>query len=82
MAVTDTPAFELRHRLALALEHAGIKPSEMADRLGRSDGTIRNYLKGRTPLTKGTLVAWATICDVPFEWLEQGTGSTGWLVAA
>lgn len=85
MATATAPAgpiFELRHYLDRAMEQAGKKPEEMASLLGCSVTTVRNYLRGRTTPTRAVVIAWASICDVPFEWLEQAFRSTGWLVAA
>lgn len=67
------PAFELRHRLARALEHAGLKPEDMAVELGLGVTTIRNYLHDRTTPRRAVLLAWALRCGVPFEWLAEGT---------
>lgn len=72
--VHDTiPRFELRHRLQLALEHADVSNAEMAAELGVAETTIRNYLSSRTTPHRGTLIAWALRCGVPFEWLAHGT---------
>lgn len=80
MATTSAsapPEFGQRHRLALALEHAGMKPAEMARRLGVHENTVRNYLKGRA-ISRPVLIAWSSICEVPLEWLEQGISGFGW----
>lgn len=76
------PPIDLPRRLWLALDSAHISVKQMAEHLGVTDGTIRNYLKGRTTPTRSTLMAWAMICEVPFEWLDEGERRTGWLVAA
>lgn len=85
MSTTEAPtapAFELRHRLALALEYADLRPEDMAEEIGRSATTIRNYLAGRTRPTRAVLFTWAARTGVPFEWLEQGKSSTGWLLGS
>lgn len=69
---SDTPEFGLRHRLALALEVAGLKPEDMAKELGLGVTTIRNYLKGRTFPTRAVLTAWALRCSISRDWLEYG----------
>ena len=69
---TNVPQFELRHRLDLAMEWAGLKPEDMATEIGRSATTIRNYLSGRTTPDRGHVIAWALRCGVPFGWLESG----------
>lgn len=75
---TDAPVFGQRHRLALAMEYAALSTADMAKQMGRSETTIRNYLKGRTIPDRPALIAWATITDVPFDWLDGPTPSTGW----
>jgi transcriptional regulator with XRE-family HTH domain len=87
---TGVPTFELRHRLDLALEHAGVTPDDMAEVLGVSPTTVRNYRAGRTTPNRATLRVWALKCGVPFGWLltgeidltgpgEQGESPTKWL---
>lgn len=66
------PTFELRHRLARALEAAGVSNEEMAEEIGRGVTTIRNYLRGRTIPERAVLVTWALRCGVPFDWLAYG----------
>lgn len=66
------PAFELRHRLARALEQAGVSNEQMAAEIGRGVTTIRNYLKGRTIPERAVLVTWSLRCGVPFDWLAYG----------
>ena len=67
-----TPQFVLKHRLALSLEEAGLKPEDMATHLGKSVTTIRNYLAGRTVPDRAKLIAWSLICGVRFGWLANG----------
>lgn len=68
----NVPAFEMRHRLALALEAAGVSNEEMAEEIGRGVTTVRNYRKGRTIPERAVLVTWALRCGVPFDWLAYG----------
>jgi len=63
------PAFELRHRLALALESEGIGVSEMGTYLEVSASTMTNYLSGRTRPGGGKLKLWAIRCGVSYAWL-------------
>ena len=76
MAVTDTVSLvpQLRHRLAMALEHADLGVSEMADKLGVGRNTISNYIHGRTVPNRATLHFWASATGVDFAWLvgEEG----------
>lgn len=78
MSTTEAPVFEMRHRLGLAMEHAELDADDMATRLGCAATTVRNYLSGRTTPRRAVVMAWAALCDVPFEWLKQGISSTGW----
>lgn len=71
-APSSVPAFELRHRLARALEEADVSNEEMAHEIGRGVTTIRNYLRGRTIPERAVLVTWALRCGVPFDWLSTG----------
>jgi transcriptional regulator with XRE-family HTH domain len=71
-ASKGAPRFELRHRLSLALEVGGVEPAEMADELGISETTIRNYRSGRTVPSRSALRVWALRCGVPFHWLATG----------
>ena len=77
MAETSTvqvPTFELPHRLARSLEWADVSKVDMAAHLGVSRQTVDNYIHERTPITRGYLHAWATLCGVPFDWLAFGDG--------
>lgn len=69
----EVPAFELKHRLSLALEVAGLKPENISTELGLSVTTVRNYLSGRTTPKRAVLVAWAFRCGVPIDWLSTGS---------
>lgn len=73
----NVPVFGMRHRLALALETADVSNEQMADEVGKSVTTIRNYLGGRTHPGRAVLVTWALRCGVPFEWLAYGVESDG-----
>ena len=66
------PEFELRHRMALALEWAQITRGEMRRVLGVHRNTVDNYLNGRTHPRRGDLVAWALRCGVSLHWLLNG----------
>jgi transcriptional regulator with XRE-family HTH domain len=68
----NVPTFEMRHRLALALEAADVSNEQMADEVGKSVTTIRNYLSGRTHPGRAVVVTWALRCGVPFDWLAYG----------
>jgi len=66
------PQFDLRHRMALALEKEQVSREEMARILGVHLNTIGNYLTGRTDPPRSVLISWALRCDVPLEWLISG----------
>lgn len=80
----SAPGFEMRHRLALALEVAGVSSGEMAEILGVHRNTVSNYLNGRATPKRAVLVAWAVRCGVPLVWLitgrepDPGASSTIW----
>lgn len=71
----NIPTFELRHRLELAMEAAGLKPEDMAVTLELAPTTIRNYLSGRTRPSKGAVTEWALRCGVDRDWLWKGEAS-------
>lgn len=77
---SKVPRFELRHRMDLAMESAGLKAEDMAAEIGRGVTTIRNYLAGRTAPTRAVVTAWALRCQVDRDWLatgiEPGPGTT------
>lgn len=77
MAAKPLPEFEMRHRMALALEYGSVDVNEMARELGSSRTTISNYLHGRTRPRRSDLVVWALRCGVPFEWIVEGDGIDG-----
>ena len=74
MHATDSLEFDILDRLAKSLRVSGMKPGDMARALGVHRNTVGNYLNGRTPIDKRTLIAWAFACapEVTVEWLETG----------
>lgn len=75
----NRPQFHLHHRIALAMDEAGIKPAEMAAHMRCGTGTISNYRNGHTKPNHSALARWADKCDVEFDWLigESENGPTG-----
>lgn len=67
------PTWTQADRLRKARKEAGLTPEELAEQLRVSAVTIRNYEGERTRPNYPTLMAWATITDVPIEWLTAGT---------
>jgi len=64
MNTPTIPKFELRHRLALMREHAGLTSQQMADELGVHRNTVTNYESGNSIPKLGALRAWCHICGM------------------
>jgi transcriptional regulator with XRE-family HTH domain len=72
MATTEEvtqPTWRLGERLAKARDHAGISRPEMADRLGVSERTIRNYENETVHVTRLIALGYAAETGVMVEWL-------------
>lgn len=69
-------AFDQLDRLQKAMRVSGQSAVSLAAALGVHRNTIGNYLSGRTPVDRRTLIAWAMACGVPLEWLETGQAPT------
>lgn len=71
-AAGAVPRFELKHRVKLAREYAGLSQQELADIAGISRGGLAAVEQGQTTPRNSTisLVAFAT--GVSREWLETG----------
>lgn len=63
------PHWDHLERLAKALKHAHMTRADMAQRLHLSEGTINNYLTGRTHIPYPTMIAWSNITNVDLDWL-------------
>ena len=46
---------------------------DMADALHRSPNTIRNWLKGATHIDYASMVTWAQVTGVDFDWLRDAS---------
>src|SRR4051812_4294343 len=68
--------FDLLDRLQKSLRVSGKSRDQLAADLGVHRNTIGNYLNGKTPLDRRTLVAWSFSTGVPLEWLETGAGTS------
>jgi len=68
----QVPPIEIRHRLRIAREFAGLEQEELAELIGVSRTTIGNAETGRVKPRKITLNAWAYACGVPVSWIESG----------
>lgn len=63
------PVFELRHRLRLAREYAGIDQHELHERTGLSRATISAAETGRNEPHAATVRLWAMATGVDYAWL-------------
>lgn len=68
------PDFQMRHRLQLAREYAGLSRGELAERMEISRNSVINAETGRTTPRKLMLNAWALACGVPVSWIITGKG--------
>ncbi|MFS0055917.1 helix-turn-helix domain-containing protein [Corynebacterium striatum] len=71
------PEFELKHRVKLAREYAGLSQGELAELTGLSRGGIAKIESGESETRRSsiTLIAFAT--GVNRQWLENGETPTG-----
>jgi transcriptional regulator with XRE-family HTH domain len=67
----ERPHFDHLWRMALSLEVAGMTKEDMATALHRSVNTIRNWLKGTTHIDYASMVTWAKVTGVDFEWMRD-----------
>jgi transcriptional regulator with XRE-family HTH domain len=68
------PVIEVRHRLRIAREHAGLEQEQLADLIGISRTSIGNAERGVVHPRRITLNAWALATGVPVTWLLTGHG--------
>lgn len=71
----NVPEWDLHDRLQKALRVRDITPTELAKELGVHRNTINNYLAGRSPIDRRTILAWAMACGVSPVWLEHGSAA-------
>lgn len=64
--------FDLTDRMRKAMRISGHTNTTLGDALGVHRNSINNYLSGKSPVDRRTLIAWSFACGVPFEWLETG----------
>lgn len=69
--------FDLLDRLHKSMRVSGKSKAQIAADLGVHRNTVSNYLSGRTPVDRRTMVTWAFSTGVPLEWLETGQGDAG-----
>lgn len=66
------PVLTRGQRLTIAMEHAGMKPEDMALELRVSATTIRNYVSERTKIDWAHLRMWSDVTGVDLAWLDTG----------
>jgi len=69
------PSIEMYDRMRIALRHANVGVSEMADYLGVTRQTVGNWINGHVKPSRQSLLLWALRTGVPLEWIETGTVS-------
>jgi len=66
------PQIEVRHRLRIAREYAGLEQEELAERMGITRSTVSNAENGKGAPRRTTINAWALACGVPASWILTG----------
>lgn len=66
------PQIEVKHRLRIAREFAGLEQDELAVLMGVARNTVINAEKGHRQPRKIVLNAWALACGVPVTWIKTG----------
>lgn len=67
------PKIEVKHRLRIAREFAGLDQEELASRSGITQATISNAENGRGTPRRTTINVWALACGVAADWIRTGT---------
>lgn len=77
------PHFTQGDRLRKARELMGFSASEMAARLDVNRATIARW-EHDAHVPRTALLAYSAVCDVPIEWLEEGSErvTAGYLLVA
>ncbi|MGI9124170.1 MAG: helix-turn-helix transcriptional regulator, partial [Mycobacterium sp.] len=68
----EVPTIEIRHRMRIAREYAGLEQEQLAERMGVSRTTVGNAETGRVKPRKIVVNAWAMACGVPVSWILTG----------
>lgn len=69
---TEVLAFDLTDRLHKSMRVAKLTTTTLGEALGVHRNTISNYLTGRSPMDRRTMISWAFATGVPLAWLETG----------
>ena len=64
------PPIELRHRLRIAREYAGLDQEQLAERIDSARSTVSNAETGKVTPRRIVVAAWAMACGVSRHWLE------------
>jgi transcriptional regulator with XRE-family HTH domain len=67
-----TLQFDLADRMRKAMRVRDLGVQELADALGVSRNTISNWIGGRATPSTPALMAFASVTEVPLEWLKTG----------
>lgn len=67
------PTIEVRHRLRIAREFAGLDQEQLAERMEVVRSTISNAETGKVKPSRSTIRNWALCCGVPREWILTGS---------
>lgn len=67
----EVPRWTAGDRLRKAREHAGVTAEQIADDIGRTARTVRNYEADATVAPPVVLRAYAQRCGVALEWLRD-----------
>jgi transcriptional regulator with XRE-family HTH domain len=73
----SVPVIEVRHRLYIARDRAGLDQTELATMMGVTRSTISNAETGTGTPRRTTLNAWALACGVPVSWIINGDDPDG-----
>ena len=68
----NVPVIEVRHRLRIAREYAGLDQEQLADRMETARSTVSNAEQGKGTPRRSTVNAWALACGVPAGWIWTG----------
>jgi len=68
----NVPVIEVKHRLRIAREHAGLDQDQLAERMEVGRSTVSNAENGRGEPRRSTINAWAMACGVPASWIRTG----------
>lgn len=71
------PTIEIRHRIGIAREVAGMKQVDLARELGMSRSTLAGIEQGTRKPRRGEVIAIAFATGVSLDWLETGETPAG-----